>query len=130
MKISVVDITPSFMTEIFIQKNHLRNDSLLQMPKARINPSGIERIAFFPKGIGHRVLHQPSALLKLSSEVRFFRYMASPKVFELYPWGYFNLGKKKTSMLSIVLQESLECVCLFYRNCIKICKKNIVLSLL
>ena len=43
------NITPSFMTEIFIEKNppyHLRNRSLLQMPKARTVRFGIDREYF------------------------------------------------------------------------------------
>ena len=66
------NIAPSFMTEIFIEKNHahlLRNKSLLQMPKARTVQFGIESIAF----LGGKLWHGLSNDIKQSLNVSVFK---------------------------------------------------------
>ena len=66
------NIAPSFMTEIFIEKNHahlLRNKSLLQMPKARTVQFGTESIAF----LGCKLWHGLSNDIKQSPNVSVFK---------------------------------------------------------
>ena len=72
----VSNIAPSFMTEIFIEKNHahlLRNKSLLQMPKARTVQFGTEGIAFLGcklwHGLSNDIKQSPNvSVLKSTSE--------------------------------------------------------------
>ena len=66
------NITPSFMTEIFIEKNppyHLRSKSLLQMPKARTVRFGVESIAF----LGCKLWHGISNDIKQSLNISIFK---------------------------------------------------------
>ena len=66
------NITPSFMTEIFIEKNPpypLRSKNLLQMPKARTVRFGIESISF----LGCKPWHGISTDIKQSLNISIFK---------------------------------------------------------
>ena len=66
------NITPSFMTEIFVEKNppyNLRSKNLLQMPKARTARFGIESISF----LGCKLWHGISTDVKQSLSISIFK---------------------------------------------------------
>ena len=66
------NITPSFMTEIFIEKNppyHLRSSNILQMPKARTVRYGLESISF----LGCKLWHGISTDIKQSLNISIFK---------------------------------------------------------
>ena len=65
------NITPSFMTEIFIEKNppyHLRSSNILQMPKARTVRYGLESISV----LGCKLCHGISTDIKQSLNISIF----------------------------------------------------------
>ena len=66
------NIAPSFMTEMFIEKSHayhLRNKSILEMPKARTTQFGIESIAF----LGCKLWYDLSNDIKESLNISIFK---------------------------------------------------------
>ena len=66
------NITPSFMTEIFIEKNppyHLRSSNILQMPKPRTVWYGLESISF----LGCKLWHGISNVIKQSLNISIFK---------------------------------------------------------
>ena len=66
------NITPTFMTDIFIEKNplyHLRSESLLQIPKARTFRFRIESIAL----LGYKMWHGFSNDAKPSLNISIFK---------------------------------------------------------
>ena len=66
------NITPSFMTEIFIEKNppyHLRSSNILQMPKPRTVRYGLESISF----LGCKLWHGISNDIKQSLNISIFK---------------------------------------------------------
>ena len=66
------NITPSFMTEIFVEKNppyNLRSKNLLQMPKARTARFGIESISF----LGCKLWYGISTDIKQSLSISIFK---------------------------------------------------------
>ena len=59
------NITPSFMTDIFIEKNppyHIRSSNILQMPKPRTVRYGLDSISF----LGCKLLHGISTDISFS----------------------------------------------------------------